>query len=64
MNNALANLTAQFQANGIELTQIKQEGKTAITMAYLDLAEQNAVAGGLGPGQQDFWLNDNFCKNG
>ena len=64
MASSLADLTAQFNANGIKLNEIKQKGKSAIAMAYLDFAEQNIVAGGIDPLNQNFWLETGFVRNG
>ena len=63
MNSSLDDLTKQFKASGLNLEEVKQGGKTTITMAYLDFVEQNAVAGGLKPGQTNFWQGDNFARN-
>ena len=58
MDEILQALTRQLAQNGIELNEIKPAGITEISGAYLD-----AVAGGLPPGTQNFWLNDSFIKN-
>jgi hypothetical protein len=64
MKDNLKNLATQLKAQGIELDQIKQEGKSAIMMAYLDQAAWREVAGGLEPGQTNFWKGADFAKNG
>ena len=64
MKVILKKLTNQLKAQGIEPDQIKPKGKTAITMAYLDPKACHEVAGGLNPGEVNFWRNTDFAKNG
>lgn len=45
MKNTLKSLAQQLNANGVALDQVPQQGKTAITMAYLDAASLGLVAG-------------------